>query len=328
MKQLKAGLGVAIVIVVVGLAGCFLLTKSQAEAESTVLIASSDMPNSKLHSVVTFRVDGRSRSLAEAFTNAGVNYYSEDKISAFPDPRLGLGSLVRVERALLVNLQDGKQGYQFRTWQNTVGQLLQEKNIELGQDDLISPALNTPLSTETKINIVRVAITTIKETEPVDFKIIKKEDNILDQGKTRVDRAGAKGVRTKTFEVRREDGVEVARTLQKNEITTAAVDQLLIIGTRPVITVDCRFNSLVIDAALKYGVDPNQLCYRMMRESRGNPSSDGGIYKGLFQYEANFWTSVSAKAGFSGASIWDAKAQIYTTAWAWTHGLRGRWPSP
>jgi len=39
-----------------------------------------------------------------------------------------------------------------------------------------------------------------------------------------------------------------------------------------------------------------------------------------------FWQWASAKAGYSGASIYDPTAQIFTTAWALTHGQAGRWP--
>jgi hypothetical protein len=83
----------------------------------------------------------------------------------------------------------------------------------------------------------------------------------------------------------------------------------------------------VIAAAQKYGTDANAICTLMMKESNGNPDSGAGSdYQGLFQYTDGFWSSASAKAGYSGASILDTTAQIYTTAWAFTHGERKRWP--
>ena len=203
-----------------------------------------------------------------------------------------------------------------------------ERNIEIGKDDRINFAADNALEPQMLLVIIRVAVTQVDEKSAVDFQIKKKDDKTLDEGKTRVEVAGVKGVRTKTYLVRREDGEEVSRTLLKNEITTGPVDQVLIVGTKPVITVRCKYNDLVIEAATKYGLKANDLCIRMMKESNGNTGSvSGGGHLGLFQYTDGFWSSASAGAGFSGASWQDAKAQIFTTAWAWTHGLRGRWPA-
>ncbi len=258
----------------------------------------------------------------------GATPFAEDKFSAFPDIKMGIGSKITLRRAPTHYIKDGKKNHVFRSWAKTVGELLSEKNIELGDDDKINFASNYELEDKMNLIIIRVAITNVEVKEAIDFQITKKEDKTLDEGKTKVEIAGAKGVRTKTYLVRREDGEEISRTMTKNEITTKPVTQVLIIGTKPVITVRCKFNDIVIDAATKYDLSANELCHRMMAESNGNPNLDGGKYKGLFQYEEGFWGSASAKAGYSGASVWDAKAQIYTTAWAWSHNLRGRWPIP
>jgi len=65
-----------------------------------------------------------------------------------------------------------------------------------------------------------------------------------------------------------------------------------------------------------------------MKESGGGPDTGypDSLYKGLFQYTDGFWEDASVKAGFNNASIYNGDAQIFTTAWALTHGLSGRWP--
>ncbi|QQG49896.1 MAG: G5 domain-containing protein [Candidatus Berkelbacteria bacterium] len=280
------------------------------------------------HPEEIFSANSSARNLAQAFAQAGVAYYPEDKVVAFPDPELGLGTVITVNRAMPVSLQDGKRQDLLRTWQDTVGALLKEKNIELGSDDLIAPNLETKLSPNTKITITRVAITNVTEKDAIAFKIFKKDDATLNKGTTKVSRAGVKGQKALHYQVRREDGVEVSRVLTSTEIVKQPEDELQLVGTKPVITVRCKYNDLVLDAAIKNKVDANELCNRMMAESNGNPSSvgAGGKYLGLYQYDPNFWNSVSAKAGYGGASIWDAKNQVYVTAWAWAHGYRGRWP--
>jgi len=260
-------------------------------------------------------------------TDLGATPYPEDKISVFPDIDMGIGGKITVLRAPTYTVYDGKNKLVFRSWQKTVGALFTEKNIELANEDKVNFPLNFALEPNQEIKITRVAIATLEKKQAIDFPITKKNDNTLDKGKTRVEMAGVAGERTLTYQIRREDGIEVSRTLVKNEITVQPVVEILIIGTKPVITGWCKFNDMVLDASTKNGFDPDKLCALMHVESNGHPDSSGqgGAHQGLFQYDPGFWSDVSAKAGYSGADIWDAKAQIYVTAWALMHGYAGRW---
>ena len=274
-------------------------------------------------------ISGTSKS-TDPFTIAkelGANPDVKDKFKAFPDIRMGIGSQITIYRAPKYTIIDGRKATTYRSWSSTVSELLDEQNIELADDDKITPAISTTISDSAEIKITRVAITHISKKQPVDFKIVKKEDKNLDKGKTRIDQAGVKGEKTLTYEIRREDGVEVSRKLTKTETTTAPIDQILIIGTKPVITGWCKFNDLVLDASIKNGLDPDRLCALMHKESNGHPDSSGqgGAHLGLFQYDPGFWADASKKAGYAGADIFDAKSQIYVTAWALTHGYSGRW---
>ena len=275
---------------------------------------------------------GRSRSL-DPFLIAkelNLNPEVEDKFSVFPNIDLGIGGKISIFQAPTYDIIDGKRSRVARSWQKKVGDLLSEQKIELGSDDKINFSVDTNLENQMEIRIVRVAITTVTKTEAIEYKTIKKEDKTLDEGKTRIERKGESGVRTLFYEVRREDGEEISRKLVKTEITEEPVDEILIIGTKPVITVRCKYNDIVLAASNKYGVKPNEICNLMMKESNGNANSvgnhNGVTYYGLFQYEPGFWASASSSAGYAGASYYDPTAQIYTTCWAWSQPRnRSRW---
>ncbi|PIR27078.1 hypothetical protein COV40_02800, partial [Candidatus Berkelbacteria bacterium CG11_big_fil_rev_8_21_14_0_20_42_15] len=64
----------------------------------------------------------------------GITLYPEDKVSAFPDPKLGIGSQIKILRAPVITIKDGKKETVYRSWAATVSELLAEKNIELGVD--------------------------------------------------------------------------------------------------------------------------------------------------------------------------------------------------
>ena len=274
----------------------------------------------------TYKGGSNSKDIREITNQLGAAPFVEDQISIFPDINLNIGGKIVLKRAPSYQIIDGKKKIEVRSWVKNVGELLLEKNIELGLEDKVNYSVDTELIDKMIIKITRVAKTKITESEKIYFKTVKKDDPDLDKGKERVGQKGALGTKDKIYEVIREDGVEVKRTLIDTKITNEAIDEIIYIGTKPVITVRCKYNDIVIKASQKNNVDPNSVCTLMIRESNGNSDSDGGSYKGLFQYTESFWTLVSARAGYSGASIWDATSQIYVTAWAFANGYRGRWP--
>ncbi len=250
-----------------------------------------------------------------------------DKFIAFPEIRMNIGSKITLFRSPSFTLFDGKNKTEIRSWSKTVAQLLLEQNIDLASEDKITPSLDSEIINGGQIRITRVAIAHADKLADIDFKLINKNDNTLDKGKTKIEQKGVKGQKKLTYEIRRENGVEISRKLINTEIVLKAIDQITIVGTKPVITGWCKYNDMVLDASIKNGIDPDRVCALMRKESNGNVDSiSGGGHLGLFQYTEGFWADASAKAGYAGASWDNAKAQIYTTAWALTHGYSGRWP--
>jgi hypothetical protein len=184
------------------------------------------------HPVEVFSVDGTARTVTEAFQQAGRPYYLEDRVSAFPDPSLGLGSVITVTRAMPVVLQDGKRRYELRTWQETVEGLLHEKKIELGQEDRIGPNLANALTPNSTVVVTRVARTEVSEFETIPFRVVERQDGSLWRGETKVSQAGANGKREKRFLLIREDGELISKTLLANSVVEAVVDRIVLIGTK------------------------------------------------------------------------------------------------
>lgn len=314
------------------LAGLALIFLPENHQEFTPIYAGANTKIEANHPVATFSVDSSATTISGAFAQANQPYYPQDHIQVFPSLANGMGGVVTVTRAMPITVVDGTKTYQARTWATTVEGLLTEQNIELGDQDQIAPSSKTTLQPNQTIAITRVAVTQLTQTGPIAFALTKQNDNTLNKGLTKVKQKGVNGVMTYVYQVRRENGVEVARTLLSQTTTTASVTEIDLIGTKPVITTTCGTSveqAWILDASIQYSLDPNSLCYRMIKESNGNPNSDGSAHKGLFQYDPNYWATESAKvSGFAGASIWDGHAQVYVTAYAWSHGDRGRWPTP
>lgn len=327
----KWGAG-TLLISALGLLAFFTVTlpesrSSQTFAQDATLISAA----TDYHPTDVFSVVHKADSLPQAFQAAGVDYFPEDKVSYFPDPTLGIGTVITVQRALPITLIDGKKTKTLRTWQSTVGDLLKEKKIELGNDDKIAPTVVTALTKDMTVTITRVARTNVTETETVPFQTKIEKDYSQFVGGQTVLKAGQNGQLEKTYLLIREDGELVSKTLLSTKTTIAAITAVVRQGgLNPVPSHCVALKNWVVDASSKNKIDPNSLYYRIVRESNCHPNSSGagGKYLGLLQYEQGYWNSASKRAGYPGGDIWDARTQIYVTAYEWAHGNRGRWPNP
>lgn len=125
----------------------------------------------------------------------GITLYPEDKVSAFPDPKLGIGSQIKILRAPVITIKDGKKETVYRSWAATVSELLAEKNIELGVDDKINASKDARIFDGSRIIIIRVAITTVIEPKPIDFQTVTKKNTSQEKDYKKILQTGAKGVK-------------------------------------------------------------------------------------------------------------------------------------
>lgn len=261
-------------------------------------------------------------------TDLDIVIYPEDKIRVFPVPELKIGSQITIERALPVEVTDAKITKIYRTWQKTIGELFKENQIELLGQDSVEPPLATWLRKDIKIKITRVAEVEAIEKEPINYSIVKKTSIDLEKGQTKIDTKGVKGEKEVTYVIKRVDGVEVSKTRKSEAVTKKPVNEILIVGIGPKYAKSGPYKDTINAAARSYLINGTALMCLMLRESGGTSDAGwpDGQYRGLYQYESGFWNDISAMAGYGGASIYNAEAQIFTTAYALTHGYGGRWP--
>lgn len=172
----------------------------------------------------------------EIATNLGAKPFPEDKFTAFPDIKMGMGSKITLYRAPVYTVIDGKKHIIIRSWAETVGAVLADgKIVDLGTDDKINFALSTKTELNMQIHITRVARTNIIVNEGVNFSIVKQSNPNLEKGTKNILQKGVLGNRAKTYLVIREDGEEVSRTLIKSEVTQTPVSEIDEVGTKVVV---------------------------------------------------------------------------------------------
>lgn len=276
--------------------------------------------------------DGEKKVLGRSTSNEpmiilaqnGIKVYPEDIVTSDliidPFSDQGAGQKVVIKRAPEINLLvDGKL-MELRSWRNTLGEVLTEKNIKLNTTDQITPGLGTTIKKGLYVTITRIIEkdkeTTIAVSPPVEYK---DDYNVL-VGQQRVISEGKAGTKIQRFHVTAQGNVELARTLVSEQVIVLPQPKVIMRGARPYST--GPWWETIVAAAGKYGVSAHDMYKVMMCESHGDPNAGSyrnSKYKGLFQYDQNTWDGASWFAGYGGRSIYDGVAQIYVTAWKVRH---------
>ena len=112
----------------------------------------------------------------------------------------------------------------------TVADVLRKAGIILGKNDLVSPSLETPVNSYTKIRVTRVRykMKTNKETVKYDTKVVVSDD--LAAGETKTVTKGVNGKSTKIYTEKYVDGVLTETTLKKEIVTKKPVTEVKEVG--------------------------------------------------------------------------------------------------
>lgn len=159
--------------------------------------------------------------------------HSQKIINIF-DPKFGLGGIQAIFVAPKYTVQDGEQALTFSSFKKTVGDILKENGIVLANEDQIDPPVEqSPLAN--KILITRVSVAQIDEFQTLPYQTKTIDDPTLERGTKVVEQTGKEGRKKLTYQVRRENGVEVSRALINQTIETASQDKIIKNGTKIVV---------------------------------------------------------------------------------------------
>jgi len=117
-----------------------------------------------------------------------------------------------------------------RTEANTVGQVLQETDVELGDLDRVNPDLYVQIQPEMHIQVIRVTESTevITNTLPYEQRVVINE--ALPAGEQRLAQLGVNGEEVITIGITYEDGIEVNRTELSRVVAQTPIEEILVVG--------------------------------------------------------------------------------------------------
>lgn len=172
----------------------------------------------------------RPTTVGEALTALGIQLRPRDRVVPTPETPLTAGLKVLVRRAASVTLVVGGEARPVETQATTVGQLLKEEGVELGPLDRVTPQTSALVKNGMAIEVVRVQVEREVQEETIPRPVEYRDDPNLLSGRSYVLQPGADGLIRREFEVRRENGREVARTLV-SETTVPPQPRVVVRGT-------------------------------------------------------------------------------------------------
>ena len=208
----------------------------------------------------------------------------------------------------------------------TVAEALAVNGIEVGPQDELSAAPDSIVSSGDVIRVTRVSDYDTVVREPVGFTVQVQNDPTLPAGRVVVVTPGVPGLADNTYRVRVVDGAEAGRALVSSAVVVSPVTEVRRLGTKPA-PAPADIEGIIRAAAATWGADPNQLLRVAWCESRYNPNayntSSGA--SGLFQFMPRTWAANSVRAGYGGASVFDAVANANTAAYMFANSQAWQW---
>lgn len=168
--------------------------------------------------------------------DAGITLYAEDTTKLTRSADLigdGAGLQLVIDRATLISVNLYGKMTELRTQATTVGDMLTEKKIDLGEIGRASVASTTPITAGMEIKIWREGKQTVTVDEAVAFEIEQVKDADRAIGYKEVKTPGKNGISTVSYEIEIRNGVEVSRNKIASVVVEAATKQVEIVGAKP-----------------------------------------------------------------------------------------------
>lgn len=161
----------------------------------------------------------------------------KDIIEPSLNSKVSRNSTINIKRAFNVNLKVDGKDLNILTSHGDVASVLKAEGVTLRDEDKITPSLDSKLSKDMKIEIVRVDVKTISESKAIDFKTVVKSDSNLANTVRKTVQEGQQGEKEINTEITYENGKEVARKLLEEVVVKKPKDKIIVAGTLPVLPI-------------------------------------------------------------------------------------------
>lgn len=189
--------------------------------------------------VTVIDLEGKEHSVAlvggtvtDAVEEAGITLAEGQITSEEPDAFLQDGMEITIIQQSLVNITADGETKEVYTSAQTVGELLEEQQITLGENDRIEPAVETAVEEKMSVVVQRVEIKEETETETIEYSTEVQKTSSMASGTSKVKQNGEDGEKEVKYQVTYVDGTEESREVLEETVTKEPVTKIILKGTK------------------------------------------------------------------------------------------------
>ncbi|MEZ4668921.1 MAG: ubiquitin-like domain-containing protein [Anaerolineae bacterium] len=187
----------------------------------------------------TTTVETTASTIGQALFEAGITLYLADKVTPELNEQVTANLHVDIHRSQPISIVADGVTLETRTQGSTVQDALVGAGVTLVGLDYAIPTETSLLQAGMTIRIIRVNEIIEVEQSVVPFETVFQPDNTLELDQERVIQEGQNGVTGTNVRVRYENGIEVSRTAEENNVAKDPINRVIAYGTNIVLrTID------------------------------------------------------------------------------------------
>ncbi len=172
-----------------------------------------------------------SNNVNDALRKAEITLNEYDKLNVDKNSKLVDGMTIEIKRAYPVKIKVDDKDMEVLTAFNRVEDIINQYNIELGEDDRTYPELDEDIDINDTIRVIRVKQEIVKEEADIPYQSIIKYNDELESDKTKKVSEGKDGKKEVEYRLTYENGEEVSKEVLNETIIKEPVDEIVEKGT-------------------------------------------------------------------------------------------------
>lgn len=177
-----------------------------------------------------------SRTIKGMLRSADIKVNEKDKVNFSLDTKIEEEMRISIIRAKDFTINVDGQIVTGSTTNKLISDVLEEYNIALSEDDIVTPSVNSVINIGDSINIVRVEKELVEAEEVMEYSTVIKIVKDLKPGEIQKISDGKDGLKKVMYEVVKENGTEISRYIveemvinePESEVIRKGIDKLYV----------------------------------------------------------------------------------------------------
>ncbi|MDO5026489.1 MAG: G5 domain-containing protein [Tissierellia bacterium] len=178
------------------------------------------------------KIETSAKSVAQVLEDIGYNFIEGSKINYDMDHKIENDMVIDINTKKNISLTNGGHQVNVTTFADTVGDLLKEENIELDEDDIVSPSKDANLKNVEAVTVDYYKEERFTKKEKIKFKLESTPTMDLNYGQEKITTKGINGEQIVTFAKTFKNGKLLDTSRVGEEVTKKPVTQKVLVGQK------------------------------------------------------------------------------------------------